>query len=50
VALESISSDLFISTTSSGHEFIEAKGSRELELAKDLRKIILGGKTFPPSI
>jgi hypothetical protein len=49
-ALESISSDLFISTPSSGHEFIEAEGSRELELAKDLREIILGGKTFLPSI
>jgi hypothetical protein len=49
-ALQSISSDLFISTPSSGYEFIEAEGSRELELAKDLGEIILGDKTFLPSI
>lgn len=49
-ALESISSDLFIATPSSGHEFIDSEGSRELELAKDLKEIILGSKTFLPSI
>jgi len=49
-ALESISGDLFISTSSSGHVFINREGSRELELAEDLWEVILGGKTFLPSI
>lgn len=45
-ALESIPSDLFISSPSSGHEFIEAEGPRELESAKGLREFILGGEMF----
>jgi hypothetical protein len=49
-ALESISGDLFISASSSGHVFIDREGSRELELAEDLREVILGGKTFLPSV
>jgi hypothetical protein len=48
--LEVISSDLLISTPSSRHESIEAEGSRELELAKNLREVILGSKGFLSSI
>ncbi len=49
-ALESISGDLFISTSPFGHVFINREGSRELELAEDPWEVILGGKTFLPSI
>ena len=45
-ALESIYDDLFISTSSPWHVFIDRESSRELELAEDLREVIFGGKTF----
>jgi hypothetical protein len=45
-----ISSDLFVSTSSLRHVFIETEGSRELELAEDLGEIVLGGETLFPSM
>jgi hypothetical protein len=49
-SVDGISGDLFISAPSSGHIFINREGSRELELAQDHWEVILGGKTFLPSI
>jgi hypothetical protein len=48
--LESTTGDLFISTSSSGHVFVNREGSRELELAKDLWEVIFGGEPILPSI
>jgi hypothetical protein len=45
-----ISGDLIISASSSGHIFIEAESSGEMELSEDLWEIVLGGQTFFPSI
>ena len=48
--LKSISGDLFIPPSPSGYIFINREGSRELELAKGLREMILGGQALLPSI
>jgi hypothetical protein len=48
--LDGIPSDLFISSRSSWHIFVEAKGTRELKFAQDLRKVIVGRHTLLPSI
>jgi len=48
--LDGISGDLFITASSSGHIFINREGSRELELAEDIREIVFGGEALFPSI
>lgn len=44
------SGELFISTSPSGHIFIDRECSRELEFSQDLWEVILGGETLFPSI
>jgi hypothetical protein len=49
-SLDGISSDLFISASSSRNIFINREGSRELQLAENLWEVVLGGQVFLPSI
>lgn len=47
--LFSIAGDLLIAATSSGHKFIQGKGSGELQLFEDIGKLVLlCSPMFPP--